>query len=138
MEINKYKTNNNSLDIFEFRLFHAGLDRTRKIIWKKSVGAAQLISGKRFYTLNLWTLLSEEYFLVPKDDAQTKYLIYSKVRVRINEKTITLKWNVVGSGTLDSAIGAIILKFDLFEKPIYLNIYSCKAVKAGFAKNKVA
>lgn len=105
---------------YRFQLFVESTDGNTK---KKTVGMAYLKEGQGIYTLRLWTLLEDKFFLLPSKDDSTKYLLMT----REPNKSATPKnkyfWNIVGNAKADSTKGVIEMNFDLLDKKIYMSIY---------------
>ncbi len=114
---------NESPKFYRFQVFQGDVSEAGKVTKTKSVGMAYLKDGQNIYTLRLWTLLLERFYLLQNNNDAAKYFIMT----REPNKSPTAKnryfWNIVGNGTVNSVQGIITLQFDLFERPLYLNIY---------------
>lgn len=102
---------------YRFQLFIQGSEK------KKTVGMAYLKEGHSIYTLRLWTLLDDKFFLLPNKDDSAKYLIMTREPNKSNSSKNKYFWNIVGNATADSSKGMIELHFDLLEKKICMSIF---------------
>lgn len=102
---------------YRFQLFVQGTEK------KNTVGMAYLKEGQSIYTLRLWTLLDDKYFLLPSKDDSTKYLLMTREPNKSNSSKNKYFWNIVGNAKVLSAKNVIELNFDLLEKKIYMNIF---------------
>ena len=117
--------NNNKtlIPFYRFEVFQGEKNANGKVTKTKSVGMAYLKSGESRYSLKLFTLVDDQFYLLPNRNDPSQYLILTAI---INQKPDAARkciWNVVGSGNVNTQQGLIELQFDLFEKPIYLNIF---------------
>jgi len=111
--IDKLKTTK----FYRFQLFVQGAEK------KNTVGMAYLKEGQSIYTLRLWTLLDDKYFLLPSKEDATKYLLMTREPNKSNTSKNKYFWNIVGNAKADSAKGVIEMNFDLLDKKIYMSIY---------------
>lgn len=105
---------------YRFQLFVKSTDGNTK---KKTVGMAYLKEGQGIYTLRLWTLLEDKFFLLPSKDDSTKYLLMTREPNKSAASKNKYFWNIVGNAKADSANGVIEMNFDLLDKKIYMSIY---------------
>jgi len=89
----------------------------------KSIGMAYLKEGQTTFTLRLWTLLNERFYVLPNKKDASRFLVLSREANKNTTSRNKYFWNIVGSGKVDSQIGVVRLEFDLFEKPIYMSIF---------------
>ena len=102
---------------YRFQIFVQGSEK------KNIVGMAYLKEGQTIYTLRLWTLLEDKFFLLPSREDANKYLLMTREPNKSPSSKNKYFWNIVGNAKVDSAKSAIELSFDLFEKKIYLNMF---------------
>ncbi len=105
---------------YRFQLFVEGTDSNSK---KKTVGMAYLKEGQGIYTLRLWTLLEDKFFLLPSKNDSSKYLLMTREPNKSRSNKNKYFWNIVGNAHIVSNKNAIELNFDLLEKKIYMNIF---------------
>ena len=106
-----------------FEVFQGEKDANGKVSKSKSVGMAYLRSGDQRYGLRLFTFTEDLFYLLPNQHEPSKYLILTSIKNHSQDAKRKYIWNVVGSGKVNTTQGLIELQFDLFEKPIYLNIF---------------
>lgn len=105
---------------YRFQLFVQGTDRNSK---KKTVGMAYLKEGQGIYTLRLWTLLEDKFFLLPSKDDSSKYLLMTREPNKSGSNKNKYFWNIVGNAKVLSGKNVIEMNFDLLEKKIYMSIF---------------
>lgn len=120
---------------YRFQVFQANLDREGKLHKTRGVGMAYLREGQQIFTVRLWMLQNERFYLVQHRSDPEKYLIMTRELNRRENAKNKYLWNIVGNGTADSVQGVIRLDFDLLEKSIYINIRpEPSAYAAGIAE----
>lgn len=105
---------------YRFQLFVEGTEGNTK---KKTVGMAYLKEGQGIYTLRLWSLLEDKFFLLPSKDDSTKYLLMTREPNKSSSSKNKYFWNIVGNAKVLSGKNVIELNFDLLEKKIYMSIF---------------
>ena len=113
----------NAPQFFRFGVFQAKDNAAGKPERTKTVGMAYLKAGSNIYTLRLWTLLNERFYLVTRRNDPEAFLIMTREPNRGQWSKNKYFWNIVGSGRADTEKGVIVLEFDLFERPIYMNLF---------------
>lgn len=98
---------------------------------KKTVGMAYLREGQNMYTLRLWTLHNEKFFLLPSKDEPTKYLVMTREPNRALDAKSKFHWNIVGNAIANAAQSILELDFDLFEKKIFMSIFPEETSRRG-------
>ena len=93
----------------------------------RTIGHAYLRSGKHAYKVKLFGALNERFLIVPADNQTDRYRILTKEEVQTKDKGKRTYWNVVGDGEVVSQMGLLKLDFDLFGKPLYMNLYPSNA-----------
>jgi hypothetical protein len=102
---------------YRFQLFVQGDEK------KNTVGMSYLKEGQSIYTVRLWTLLEDKFFLLPSKDDATKYLLMTREPNKSGASKNKYFWNIVGNAKVLSGKNVIELNFDLIEKKIYMNIF---------------
>ena len=115
--LNEQAEKTKPVNFYRFQLFVEDTDR------KKTVGMAYLKEGQGIYTLRLWTLLEDKFFLLPSKDDSSKYLLMTREPNRSSSSKNKYFWNIVGNAQVLSGKNVIELNFDLFEKKIYMSIF---------------
>ena len=103
---------------------------------KRTIGAAYLQEGQAIYTLRLWTLLNEKFFLLPSKEDPTKYLVMTREPNNSQLTTNKYFWNIVGSAKANAAQSVLELSFDIFEKTIYVSIFPENSSSSKRMKNQ--
>lgn len=115
--LNEQAEKTKPVKFYRFQLFVEDTDR------KKTVGMAYLKEGQGIYTLRLWTLLEDKFFLLPSKDDSSKYLLMTREPNRSSSSKNKYFWNIVGNAHVLSGKNVIELNFDLFAKKIYMSIF---------------
>ena len=102
---------------------------------KKIVGMAYLKEGQKIYTLRLWTFLENKFFILPSKDDPSKYLLMTRELNKSNSKNKYF-WNIVGNGEVNSNKGSVEIRFDLFDKKIFMDIFPDES--AAFKRDDTA
>jgi len=89
----------------------------------RTVGMAYLKEGQNTYTLRLWMLLNEKFYVIPNRTDASRFLILTREPNKNPFGKNKYFWNIVGNGKADTSTGYINLNFDLFEKPILMSLY---------------
>ena len=113
---------------YRFQIFVEGTEGGSK---KKNVGMAYLKEGQGIYTLRLWTLLEDKFFLLPSKDDSSKYLLMTREPNKSGSSKNKYFWNIVGNAKVLSGKNVIELNFDLLEKKIYMSIFPEESATPG-------
>lgn len=113
---------------YRFQLFVDGAESGSK---KKTVGMAYLKEGQGIYTLRLWTLLEDKFFLLPSKDDSSKYLLMTREPNKSGSSKNKYFWNIVGNAKVLSGKNVIELNFDLLDKKIYMSIFPEESATPG-------
>lgn len=89
----------------------------------RSVGMAYLKEGQNTFTLRLWMLLNEKFYVIPNKNDPSRFLVLTREPNKNPLGKNKYFWNIVGNGKADTATGYVRLEFDLFEKPIFMSLY---------------
>jgi hypothetical protein len=108
---------------YRFEVFQGQKDANGKVSKSKSVGMAYLRPGDQKYGLRLFTFVEDRFYLLPDQHDPSIYLILTSIRNQSPSAQRKYIWNVIGRGKVDTKQGLIELHFDLFERPIYVNIF---------------
>lgn len=112
---------------FRFEIFKGKIGSDGTFLKARTVGHAYLRTGKHAYKVKLFGALSERFVIVPVEDEPNQYRILTKEEVQTKDKGKRTYWNVVGDGEVMSPQGLLKLDFDLFGKPLYMNLYPSNA-----------
>jgi hypothetical protein len=109
--------------LYRFEVFQGVKDANGKITKSNSVGMAYLKSGEQRYSLRIFTFVDDKFCLLPDQHDPSLYRVLTSILIRSKDAKRKYIWNVVGNGKVNTKQGVIEIKFDLFDKPIYLNIF---------------
>lgn len=109
-----------------FRVWLGQVDDAGYVVEKKQAGYALQKSGSAVFRLKLWMFLNQQYFVIPSKEDQTKYNLYSLEEYKSENKEMKLFWNKVGD--VDLVGNYLRLKFNLFEKHLYLSLFNDQEV----------
>jgi transposase-like protein len=116
-------TKSNQPQYYRFQLFQGQRNALGKLEKTKTVGMAYLKEGHDTYTIRLWTFLNDKFFLLMNKNDSSRFLVMSREANKNTQSKNKYFWNVIGNGKALSSQNCIELRFDLFEKPIYMNIF---------------
>ncbi len=105
---------------------------------KRVVGSAYLREGDSLITLRLWTMLSEKFYVLLSKEDPSKYLVMTREDNRSTKNKNKYFWHIVGNGTVDSKNGIVELRFDLFDRPIFMSLHPDKRPVLKLANEKEA
>jgi len=120
MESNSKST---SEKFYRFQLVQGEINRDRKLDRAKTVGMAYMKQGQPTITMRLWTFVEDRFYLIQNKKDSSKYLVLTRELNRSQNPRSKFHWNIVGCGQSDTHAGVIKLEFDLFERPIYMNLF---------------
>ncbi len=89
---------------------------------KRSVGTAYIQENSNAYTIKLWTLIKEKFYLIQDKYDHRLYAILTKEELHSGTEKPKFRWNRIGSAKADAETDLIEMSFDLFEKKIYLDV----------------
>lgn len=116
-------TKSNQSQYYRFQIFQAQRNAKGKLEKTKVVGMAYLKEGQDTYTIRLWTFLNDKFFLLMNKSDSSRFVVMSREANKNQTSRSKYFWNVIGNGKALSSQNCIELSFDLFEKPIYMNIF---------------
>ncbi len=116
--------NNNVIPIKKadrFGVYLGDVTDSGEIIEGESVGVAFLKNGSKKFRLKLWTMPSHQYFVVPDEKSDTKYLVLSLEEYVLPTGEVKAAWNRIGNGNLVGSFIAI--RIQLLAEPVYLCLF---------------
>ncbi|HLE12951.1 MAG: hypothetical protein A2504_13025 [Bdellovibrionales bacterium RIFOXYD12_FULL_39_22] len=116
-------SNDEQANFYRFVVYLGEEKGLGKIEKTKTIGMAYLKDGHATYTVRLWTLLNERFYLIPHKSDVGRYYIMTREANKFSESRKKYFWNIVGMARVDAANGYMRLDFDLIEKTIYMSIY---------------
>lgn len=123
--LQKYLQNSFST-FYKFQLFVKGEDGKTK-----SVGTAFLEDGNIRYTLRLWSLVNEKFYLLPTEQDPKKFILMTREPNRAQNSKKKFHWNVIGSAKANGTQDELEIAFDIFEKKIFLNLIPVETFNLG-------
>ncbi len=116
-------TKSNQSQYYRFQIFQAQRNAMGKLEKTKVVGMAYLKEGQDTYTIRLWTFLNDKFFLLMNKSDSSRFVVMSREANKNPTSKSKYFWNVIGNGKALSSQNCIELNFDLFGRPIYMNIF---------------
>ncbi len=113
--------------IYRFELVHGSIYGAKKLGQQKTVGMAYLKDGQSTITLRIWTFVNDRFYVIQNKQDASKYLVLTREMNKNPNARAKYYWNIVGSGQSDTQAGVIRLDFDLFSRPIYMNLFPEKS-----------
>jgi len=96
-----------------------------EIIEGESVGIAFLKQGSKKFRLKLFLFPSHQYFVVPDEKDDTKYIVLSLEEYQLPSGEARTSWNRIGEGRL---VGSFIaLRVQLLPENIFLCLFPDKS-----------
>ncbi len=109
--------------LYRFKLMQGNVTTDGTFEKTKTVGMAYLTDGTRSYSLKLWMLLKDRFYLVPRRKDQTQFLVLTRETNRNPSAKNRSFSNIVGNGQALPALGVVRIDFDLLDKPIYMSMF---------------
>lgn len=119
-----------------YKMFVGSLDENGYFVEKEQVGFAFRKPNSTSFKLKLWMHLSEQYYVVPLREDQTKYNIFSIDEYISESKELKSFWNKVGDAGLEG--NYLKMNFYLLEQPIYLSLFEDKEAALAMSSLEVA
>ena len=110
-------------EFYRFKLMQGNVNHEGKFEKTKTVGMAYFVDGSKSYTLKLWTLLKDKFYLAPRKHDQSSFFVLTKEQTKNPEARHRSFSNIVGNARVFPEMGVIKIEFDLLDKPIYMSIY---------------
>lgn len=109
----------------KFGVYLGDVTSSGEIVEGESVGIAFLKPGSKKFRLKLWVFPSHQYFVVPDDKDEKKYVVLSLEEYTLPTGEIKTSWNRIGYGNLVGAFIAI--RIQLLAEQVFLCLYPDKA-----------
>ena len=108
-----------------FGVYVGEVTSSGEIIEGESVGIAFLKQGSKKFRLKLFLFPSHQYFVVPDEKDDTKYIVLSLEEYQLPSGETRTSWNRIGEGRL---IGSFIaLRVQLLPENIFLCLFPDKS-----------
>ena len=96
-----------------------------EVVEGESVGIAYLKPGSKKFRLKLFVFPSHQYFIVPDDKDDTKYVVLSLEEYQLPTGETRTSWNRIGNGRLLGSF--IVLRIQLLPENIFLCLFPEKS-----------
>ena len=107
-----------------FGVYVGEVTSSGEIIEGESVGIAFLKQGSKKFRLKLFLFPSHQYFVVPDEKDDTKYIVLSLEEYQLPSGETRTSWNRIGEGRL---VGSFIaLRVQLLPENIFLCLFPDK------------
>ena len=107
-----------------FGVYVGDVTSSGEIIEGESVGIAFLKQGSKKFRLKLFLFPSHQYFVVPDEKDETKYIVLSLEEYQLPSGETRTSWNRIGEGRL---VGSFIaLRVQLLPENIFLCLFPDK------------
>lgn len=108
-----------------FGVYFGEVTSSGEIIEGESVGIAFLKQGSKKFRLKLFLFPSHQYFVVPDEKDDTKYIVLSLEEYQLSSGETRTSWNRIGEGRL---VGSFIaLRVQLLPENIFLCLFPDKS-----------
>lgn len=109
----------------KFGVYLGDVTSSGEIVEGESVGIAFLKPGSKKFRLKLWSFPSHQYFVVPDDHDEKKYIVLSLEEYQLSTGETKTSWNRIGYGNLVGAFIAI--RIQLIADQVFLCLYPDRA-----------
>ncbi len=96
-----------------------------EVVEGESVGIALLKQGSKKFRLKLFVYPNHQYFIVPDEKDDTKYIVLSLEEYRNQSGEVRKSWNRIGEGRLVGSF--IVLRIQLLPENIFLCLFPDKS-----------
>lgn len=96
-----------------------------EVVECESVGIALLKQGSKKFRLKLFVYPNHQYFIVPDEKDDTKYIVLSLEEYRNQSGEVRKSWNRIGEGRLVGSF--IVLRIQLLPENIFLCLFPDKS-----------
>lgn len=109
----------------KFGVYLGDVTDSGEIVEGESVGIAFLKPGSKKFRLKLWVLPSHQYFVVPDDKDDRKYIVLSLEEYALPTGETKTSWNRIGYGNLVGNFIAI--RIQLLSEQMFLCLFPEKS-----------
>lgn len=107
-----------------FGVYSGEITSSGEVLEGESVGIAFLKQGSKKFRLKLFVFPNQQYFIVPDDKDDTKYIILSLEEYQLSTGEMRTHWNQIGEGRLSGSF--IVLRMQLLPENIFLCLFPDK------------
>ncbi len=108
-----------------FGVYLGEITSSGEVVEGESVGVAYLKPGSRKFRLKLFVFPNQQYFIVPDDQDDTKYVVLSLEEYQLPTGEMRTSWNRIGNGRLLGSFIAI--RIQLLPENIFLCLFPEKS-----------
>jgi hypothetical protein len=108
-----------------FGVYQGEITSSGEVVEGESVGVAFLKPGSKKFRLKLFVFPSHQYFIVPDDRDDTKYVVLSLEEYQLPTGETRTSWNRIGNGRLLGSF--IVLRMQLLPENIFLCLFPEKS-----------
>lgn len=109
----------------KFGVYTGQITSSGEVIEGESVGIAFLKMGSKKFRLKLFTFPSHQYFIIPDEKDDTKYIVLSLEEYQLPSGEMKSSWNRIGEGKLAGSF--IALRIQLLAENIFLCLFPDKS-----------
>ena len=109
----------------KFGVYTGVITSSGEVIEGESVGVAYLKAGSKKFRLKLCPHPNTQYFIVPDDNEDTKYVVLSLEEYRLPTGEMKSSWYQIGEGKLAGSF--IALRIQLIPENIFLCLFPEKS-----------
>lgn len=108
-----------------FGVYQGEITSSGEVVEGESVGVAFLKPGSKKFRLKLFVFPSHQYFIMPDDRDDTKYVVLSLEEYQLSTGETRTSWNRIGNGRLLGSF--IVLRIQLLPENIFLCLFPEKS-----------
>lgn len=108
-----------------FGVYLGDITSSGEVVEGESIGIAFLKPGSKKFRLKLFVFPSQQYFIVPDDRDDTKYVVLSLEEYQLPTGETRTSWNRIGNGRLLGSF--IVLRIQLLPENIFLCLFPEKS-----------
>lgn len=108
-----------------FGVYLGEVTSSGEVVEGESVGVAFMKSGSRKFRLKLFVFPNQQYFIIPDEKSDTKYIVLSLEEYQLPGGETKSNWNRIGDGRL---VGSFIaLRIQLLPENVFLCLFPEKS-----------
>lgn len=109
----------------KFGVYTGVITSSGEVIEGESIGVAYLKTGSKKFRLKLFTHPNTQYFIIPDDNDDTKYVVLSLEEYQLPTGEMKSSWYRIGEGKLAGSF--IALRIQLIPENIFLCLFPEKS-----------
>lgn len=108
-----------------FGVYLGEITSSGEVVEGESVGVAFLKPGSKKFRLKLFVFPNHQYFIMPDDQDDTKYVVLSLEEYQLPTGEMRTSWHRIGNGRLLGSF--IVLRIQLLPENIFLCLFPEKS-----------